>query len=335
MGAAVFANASPSHAQPSRQEVAAARALFQEGRRLAERGQWEAALDRFQRSNALRPAGATKYNVALALGQLGRLVEGTELCREIMQEAARGGTAVRASCEELVRNLEPRLGQLTVRLDPRLAGAQVSLDGRALAASMLGVSVPVDPGPHRLLTQRGALQVSREAHVAEGQRLEIVMGEGSLVAVAPAARSPRPEANPTVPVPEAALPPASPVSPGGPPSASDRPEPGRRSLVLPLLLGGAGVLALGSGIVAGILALGVESSLAASCPNHECDPTLAGQLEYGRTLGLLADIFIPAGVAALGAGVAVWLLSKRGTEQPRVTFVVSPTGVSGGVRWSF
>jgi len=160
-------------AQENAQRTAAARLLFAEGVELVAGEQWEEAADHFRRSLALRPSPVVAYNLASALVRLTRLVEASELLRSVARNEEAPVQARRAA-EQLLEQVEPRLGRLTVRLagDPR--DTQLLLDERELSTEMVGVAIPVDPGTHHIAVRRGDAMVAEgQVNVAEGAAAEI------------------------------------------------------------------------------------------------------------------------------------------------------------------
>ncbi len=248
--------------QPDPQDTAAARAAFADGTALANRGDWAAAADRFGRSLALRPAPATRYNYAGALTHLGRLVEAAEELRTVLRET-RPDDRARASAEELLEQVEPRIGRLLIRIAGDPVGAQVTLDGRPMSAARIGFASPVDPGRHRVVLSAGGRETSREVVVGEGGSIEV---ELALVLPTPSPTSPpvpaagsgepRPVSEPPSPV----VPPASEVartqaeeqSIAAPVAGSPLSESGGSILGRWWFWTGAGAVFVG-GIVAGVL----------------------------------------------------------------------------------
>lgn len=160
-------------AQPSEQDTAAARALFEEGRRLAGENRWGEAVDRFQRALARRSSPAIRYNLAVALEHEGHLVDSSEQLRAALLEAGPRDAARRAA-QELLSTIEPRIARLTVVVGQALVGAEISLDGHTLPSERLGVATPVDPGHHVVRSRLGTAEASRELDLAEGadQRID-------------------------------------------------------------------------------------------------------------------------------------------------------------------
>jgi hypothetical protein len=110
-----------------------------------------------------------------------------------------------------------------------------------------------------------------------------------------------------------------------PPSAQPEPQP-TKSLVLPLVLGGAGL----AGVTAGILLIATAPATPSGCyaSTRKCvplpgegpgAPTLADReaqagKAHGQTLG--GGITIGVGVLFVGAGMVAYLLERPPTNQP-------------------
>lgn len=210
--------------------AAAARALFSEGVAATDAGDWAQASERFRAALALRPSSVIALNLAVALGHLGRVVEATELLRGVLLDRAANDT-VRASAQETLATLEPRVAWLELRLEGAIDGVSVQVDALQVADVLLGTAIPLDPGPHHV----AALRDDEECAAAD---VELVEGERRTMALSVPARVVLPE-----PVDETLHPvvPLTPVDQG--------PDP----LLLGLGIGG-GVLVIG-GVVGLVLAL--------------------------------------------------------------------------------
>lgn len=177
-----------ARAQPSDSDTAAARALFSEGRALADNQQWPEAADRFRRALALRPSPAIRYNLAVALEHLGQVVEASEQLRTAIREAP-AGDRTRTASETLLRTVEPRIGRLTVTLEGDAEGVEVLLDGRPFSRALLGVGAPADPGHHRVVARRGGAESAQEVDLDPG-------GTAAVTVEAPAAQATPPVVEP-------------------------------------------------------------------------------------------------------------------------------------------
>jgi hypothetical protein len=132
------------------------------------------------------------------------------------------------------------------------------------------------------------------------------------------------------------------VTLGTTPSAPPQTEPQastsskRSSLAVPLVIGGAGVVALGTFAV-----LAISGTNDVDHMRHTCRPTCAqSDVDSARHKILIGDVFLGVGVVAVG--VATYMLLTRSSEDhPPATagvhFDVSPTASGGyaGLRGSF
>ena len=172
------------------ERTAAARDLFEEGMASVAAGDLDVAADRLRRSYELRPSAVVAFNLAMALTELGRLVEATEHLRRIIRDEE-APEAVREAASSRLERLLPRIGRLVVTLEGPRAGARVQVSGAELPEVLIGVAHPVDPSEHIVVALRGSETVARESvTVAEGATREVTLRLPPLPAVREA---PRPE----------------------------------------------------------------------------------------------------------------------------------------------
>lgn len=184
----------PAVAQSS-SEVAAARRLFRQGLGAARAGEWQSALELFERSYAIVPRDSTLLNLAGAQAQTGQLVAATESYRRFLAEAEGRARRYRPQAEAALAELEPRLAHLVIRVDGLRDGDVVQLGDRELAAAVLGVDLPVDPGRHTLAVRRGEETVAERAlALAEGEAREVTLDAAVSLEVAAAPADPAAEA---------------------------------------------------------------------------------------------------------------------------------------------
>lgn len=171
----VSAQTPPATGGDDSAERAAARALFEEGVALAQRGEFAPAVDRFRRSRQLRPLPVVTYNLAVALAELHQLVEASELLREVLRDA-NARPELQQSAQAQLDQVLPRMSRLTIRLEGERRGALVLLDDRPVPPAILGVAAPVDPGEHHVLVRRGDREVARATvRVAEGREETVTL----------------------------------------------------------------------------------------------------------------------------------------------------------------
>jgi hypothetical protein len=166
---AALAVAPAGYAQDDPSRTAAARALFEEGMRAVDSREWERAVDRLSRSLELRASPVVRFNLGLALIEIGRFVEASEHFRSVQRETEAGSDAHRLSSERL-RAIEGRIGRLRIEVTGARESVEVQLDGRAVPQALVGVASPADPGERRVSLHRAGEEVaSSSVTVASGE----------------------------------------------------------------------------------------------------------------------------------------------------------------------
>ncbi len=174
--------------------------------------------------------------------------------------------------------------------DQDVVEATIAIDGTAVSWTP-GRPVLLDPGPHRV-------SVAATGYSKSEQQLVVNTGEKNRLVVfrlAPA---------PTTPVSTPAPDPTSAPTRGSEPTSIAAPPP------LTFVLGGLGAVALGGSLFFGLSARS-DFSAAERAPcaaTKSCDPKIEDQ---ANTKLIVADVLAIGGVVAIGAGIAVWILSPR------------------------
>ncbi len=288
-----------------------ARALFLEGRQLVGDGNYAAACPKFEESLRLEPGVGTQFNLADCWEHVGRLASAQTL---FVGAAAMAKAAGQSDREQVLREraaaLEPRLNRLvieTAEADPRLT---IKRDDLPLDKESWGKAIVVDPGSYVIVakapgkqpwTKTVKVEATSKVVTVEVPELELTKKKTVEPAVAPTAA---PAAN--------KLPPASTNSP-----PSDR----RRSAsnLQPLMLGGAGVVALGVG---GFFALRYKSAnddAKAICPSSiGCtrDQITQHDSKVDRASSARTWAFVGLGTGVFALGGAALLYALSGSEQP-------------------
>ena len=185
LGAALLLPATAARAQdePTPEETALARSLFQQGMAAVEAGDYETAADRLGRALEIRDSAVVRTNYALALIELGHFVEASEHLEVVVRTSEEGSDARRIA-EERLAEVRARFGRLQIDVTGALEGVEVQLDGDPVPAAGLGVPQPADPGEHIVSLSRGARELTLE---------EVTVTEGQLATVALVAPPPTPE----------------------------------------------------------------------------------------------------------------------------------------------
>lgn len=168
--------ASPCAAQGASEEdadTAAARALFEEGLELADRGEWERAVQRFRAALEHRESARVHYNLAVSLARMGRLVEALDAIDAVLADPETDD-GVREESALLRDEVMPRLGRLHVEVDGGQGEAHVTVDGRPWLT--LGVFAPADPGVRVVRLVDGDVELDiEEADVPEGGEAQVML----------------------------------------------------------------------------------------------------------------------------------------------------------------
>jgi hypothetical protein len=288
-----------------------ARSLAEEGAKLFERGDFAAALTRFEEAEALVPVVTITLERARTLEKLGRWVEALEVLQSIA-ETPLGPTShpshkkARAEAAELTSALDLRTPRLALDLRPARDGTLVLLDGEPMAPEISqGVAVRIDPGTH-LLEARATDGASarRELELLPGDRREIRL----------LLELPRPK---------------SLENPDAAPGATQR-----TAGWITLGIGGA-LFATGSAL--GIGAVVMRGDLADQCPGDVCPSSLEGDVGTYDALRVTTTVGLLLGLAGAGAGITLLATvpSDESKAAPEVELeaIVSPTWLGLGGRF--
>ena len=174
LGVAPLARAQSS-GEPSAQDRAVARHLFEEGVRLMDEQRHEEAAERFRRASELVEAATILFNLAVADAHVGRLLEAVDALRRL--ELMPGVEPFLADNARTRRQeIEPRLAHVVIELSGPSEGVEVRFDDDLLPSAALGAPAPTDPGEHRVVATRdGEIVASRELSLVEGQRESVTL----------------------------------------------------------------------------------------------------------------------------------------------------------------
>ncbi len=158
-------------------EVALARALFEEGVALGDKGDWQGAADRFERAYGLKPTPGIAFNWASALAQVGRLTQASELLEAVSRDP-KAAPELKQDSEKKLAGIAPRRARLKLSIDPSIADrATVDVDGRDWPRAVWDVAIPVDPGAHVARASDGTRELARaDVSLTEGELGELTLG---------------------------------------------------------------------------------------------------------------------------------------------------------------
>jgi hypothetical protein len=129
-------------------DPATAEALFSEGRKLMEQGNYAAACPKFEESNKADPAIGTQLNLAMCWEKAGKNASAWAMYMQVANASNSSGRNDRAQLAQArAAALLPTLSKLAITAP---AGASIRVDGVAWSAAATGIPTPVDPGRHTI-----------------------------------------------------------------------------------------------------------------------------------------------------------------------------------------
>ncbi|HET9955655.1 MAG TPA: hypothetical protein VFQ61_14170 [Polyangiaceae bacterium] len=287
-------------------------------------GDFEAALENFNRATAILDVPSIAVMQARTLVKLGRWLEGLDR----FQQTARldlDATAplpyreAVAQAREEAEALRAQVPQVALLLgsDTESSGAElsVSFDEKPVPVALLNISRPVNPGSHTVrVSSAGRVFFERTLDVAPSQQIQVH------IPPAPSAEAPSPAARRATPV----------TGMSQTPSHGGAPHDEPRSVNWPLY-GALGVAGLGfaTAVTTAVLGSNHKATLDAACDSetNTCPPEYEDEISALNTERSL--FYLSAGVTALAGGVAAYLwLTEEGDEAGAVALRLSPSTLS-------
>ena len=159
-----------------------ARAAANQGLEAFKAGDYETAIDRFERANELIRAPTHTLFLARAHEKRGDLVLARELYLELDREqlasdAPPAFVQAQADARTELEALEIRVPRITVKVTgPGSEQAEVLMDDKPMPSALVGIERPVDPGKHRFRASAGENKARPiTLTLEEGQRKTITL----------------------------------------------------------------------------------------------------------------------------------------------------------------
>lgn len=308
IASAILLSSAAATAEPAAPpDVVRADRLFQDATALIAARNFADACPMFAESYRLDPAGGTLQNLAMCneeLGQWASAYARFEELRAISIDGSRPRPDRVKLAEEHLAKLAPRVTRVVVVVPREIEdGAAVTIDGAAIPKARLSTGVPVDPGPHEVtVTAKGMRPFHARVEATDGGELRVPV-----------------DVQPDAPATKTA-PPATPT-PTPPP-----PEPPRSTFpTAGVAIGAAGLAALGTGAVFGVLTITTSAKADDACSSQRSadvdpvamrcfagTPTLRkanGLKDDARTYANVANVLVPLGV--IGTAVGAYLILRR------------------------
>lgn len=319
--------AEPASSAPSASSLETARALFNEGKELRDRGDLAGALSKFKAAHELGRTPITGLELARTHQAQGQWLEAREVCLGIARlpvtsaETERS-TAAREDAARLAEELRPQIPSVVVRVQnvPEGATPVVTLDRAPLPASALALPVKVNPGRHEVSAKlpRGPESFVM-FEVEAGQTREVQLAVAPAPPLAPGVAEEPAEAGPTPPI-------------------VYRTPSGTRARSPELAAVGFVALGIGAvvGTVTGLISISKADYVRERCEGHRCPPFAHDALDQAKTFGVASTVsFVVAGAGlVLGIYGASRVTrdapaSASPAKPPKPTFLASPMGIHG------
>jgi hypothetical protein len=280
---------SSAHAEElSAEQVEKARAAFKEGLAAEKEGDYVKALARFEVTAAIKLTPPVRFHLALCQEKLNRWVEALENYELAGQEAEEKNVAeVKDAAPKLAEKLRARIPRLLIEITATRPD-EVELDGRVLTPTKYSAPILVDPGKHVIVARlKGQKNFASEITLAESEKKTVAIAM-------------------TLPIlPDEDQPPPRPVS-----LPPERPSSGSTQRTVGFIVGGFGIVALGTSAIFYGMRVSKVNDLDAQCPDLKCPSSAADKVDAAKTDTTISRIALGVGVVSLGVGAYLVLTAK-------------------------
>ena len=282
--------------EPGETDKREARELMARGRQARENADWRAALDDFEKADAIMHVPTTGLEVARALVATGKLLEARDEARRVSQldeapdEPEAFGNARRAA-KELEGQVDARVPTLNINLNVPADSVQLTLDGQPLSAT--NEVKRLNPGRHVLLAEHAGVTHRRTVNAVEGAQLNVTFRFAEL-------------------------------PPQTVPSDSSA-QHARHTSVVVYGLTGLAAVGIGTGLGLGLWTNHRRSQLEQSCAPG-CDPSQVNGL---RDRYLVANVAAAAGLAAGIGAITLYFTQSSGASKRRAQSSLSLVARAG------
>jgi hypothetical protein len=292
------------------EDQAAARALFDEGKKLLKSGEYDQACPKLEAASKLYSSVGILLNLGDCYEKVGRSASAWTQFTEARSVARRSNRSPEeAEANRRLVAVEKKLSRLTIRVAQPTAGLRVTRDGEEVASGAWGVAVPVDPGKHEL-------RADAEGYVGWTNAIDIAAGGPPLTVDVPALQ-------PNSPLPVAAASQASasqPTAPDVDPAAAPSGQSGHSNVLAWSLVGAGGLVAIGGTT----LALIESSRSKQASDNGDSDAYESTKTPWA--IGIAAAI---TGGAAAAVGVVLLATQKAPESSKTASFHAAPFWAPG------
>ena len=303
--------------EPSSADMASARALGQEGVKLADAGNCPEAVEKLSRAERIFHAPTTLARLGECQVQMGRLVDGTENLNKVVREtlASSAPPAFRQAQERAAKILgeaRPKIAKLKIAVaGPQDVAWTVKVDGEAIPLANLNMNRPIDPGEHVVDATAPGYKVARA---------KVNLPEAGTDSVALTL-----EPDPNAPKVVATVAPSSlsPTSSGA--ESAARTEAAIAPNRVPAYIAiGVGVAGLGVGGILGLMATSKKNDLDSACPDKLCPADQQDNIDTGKSMATISTVGFVVGAVGLVVGGYLYLTAGPSKSGARAAKRISP-----------
>ena len=275
---------------PASSNAVEAERLFVEAKRLMSEQRVAEACHSFEESQRLDPAVGTQFNIADCYEREGRVATAYRQFGDLRDVLARVGDDRAPQAGARAKALEARLPRVTIRVSwqKEVSGLVVRRDDENVERAELDVPVPVNPGAHKIRVQ-----------AANKKDFDLTVnateGKTEVVDVPKLADIERQVVVRTT---------------------------GVSQRNIGLVVGGVGVLAIGTSLALVLVAKGNYDDAVKGCTDlgerYQCPPgNKSADAASAQSMGTVATIVGGIGAAAVVTGAALWFFAPKGPKSPK------------------
>ena len=273
--------------------------LFKQGKKLMADKRYAEACPKLEESMKLDPGIGTSLNIGKCYEEWGRIGRALTAYQTALKMAKEGKDKRVPDIQKLVDDLDSQVPRLTIKFpkDTSQEGVKVTLDGETVTT--FGTPLIIDPGPKTIeYTVDDGPKKTKVVPVERGGDSEVTLDIPKVRAAK------KPDKKPDGKKP----------GDGKPVEVATPPAPGRNMRIGGMVLGGAGVIAIGVSSIMTLSAKGqYDDALEMHCMGMKnmCDPMGLELTHSARSTANTATIIFVGGLAMIGGGVALYLLAPK------------------------
>jgi len=305
-------------AEPTTAELTAARELFDQGLKLEEKKEWQAALDKFRKVAAVKATPQVRFHMGLCLENLGKLVDALNEFERALAEASADSSSstqtVVKSSQKHIDELRERVPRVTIQVPEGAKDVAITIDGSSVSAAVIGTAIPLDPGSHTVhVTATNKTPFDKSFDLVEKGAptiIDVVMSDA--VTTTPTTTTDTATTNSTTTD-------VAPTSKGG-------------AGALPWIIGGIGLVAFaGAGFMYAKRASTI-SELDDTCgaDRSRCPQSKSDVADSGKTYTTVGNVLLGVGGAAVVTAVVLLIVAPSSSSTEPKSAAIKPGSISLG-----